>query len=222
MTDLFSLILYLFVSTKDNITYSKEQVLASRAISLEKRYNNEFINTVFKKNILLNIGYMKGSVEKNSLIDWDKIQKPFEYSFSLNPNETFAFHDDVLSKYENKVAKTTNAHFNSQEGFLSDGYLVGDGVCHLASIIYWAAKDAGLSTEAPTNHDFMEIPEVPKEYGVSIYNYPGKEDISSMQNLYITNNKEKSITFYFKFDGTNLAVFIFSDDDSSKISYSGI
>lgn len=222
MTDLISLILYLFVSTKDNISYSKEQVLASRAISLEKRYNNEFVNTVFKKNILLNMSYMKGSIDKNGLIDWDKIQKPFEYSFSLKPNETFAFHDDVLNKYENKITKTTNAHFNSQEGFLSDGYLVGDGVCHLASIIYWAAKDAGLNTEAPTNHDFMVIPEVPKEYGVSIYNYPGREDIGSMQNLYITNNKEYPVTFYFKFDGTSLAVFVFLEDNTTKLSYSGI
>jgi vancomycin resistance protein YoaR len=99
-----------------------------------------------------------------------------------------------------------NAHFNYDDGFKSDGYLTGDGVCHLASIIYWAAKDAGLAALAPTNHNFATIPEVPKEYGVAIYYIPGSHDTNAKQNLYITNTFDKPVQFAFAYDGTSLTV----------------
>lgn len=67
------------------------------------------------------------------------------------------------------------------EGLISDGYLTGDCVCHLASLIYWAARDAGLTALAPTNHDFTTIPEVPKEYGVSIYFTPGAREANAQK-----------------------------------------
>lgn len=185
-----------------------EQVLSSRAISLEKRYSNKFVNDVMKDNILLNIAYMRGKSGKDANINWQEIEKPFHYSFTLKPNETFAFHDDVLTEYQGKIAKTTNAHFNSQEGFKSDGYLVGDGICHLASIIYWAAKDAELTAKAPTNHDFMPISQIPKEFGVSIYAYPGENYSDQLQNLYITNNKNAPLEFKFDYDGEILTVSV--------------
>lgn len=187
-----------------------EAILASRTISLENRYPDKYVNGVFKDNILLNIAYMKGEINKPSEIDWESIKKPFSYKFELKSNETFAFHEDVFSEYKGKVNRTTNAHFNAKDGFKSDGYLTGDGVCHLASLIYWAAKDALLYAKAPTNHDFMPIPEVPKEFGVSIYYYPARSSENAVQNLYITNNSQNAVNFKFDYDGENLAFSITS------------
>lgn len=184
-----------------------QQVLSSRAFSLEDRYNVKSVSDVFKDNILLTIARMKGSATGSS-VNWDEVRKPFSYSFVLQPGETFAFHDTVLPEYQGKITKTTNSHFNGAEGFESDGYLMGDGVCHLASLISWAAKDAELNVKAPTNHDFAVINEVPKEQGVAIYADPSAPGASALQNLYITNNKSSAVTFKFDFDGTNLKVTV--------------
>lgn len=186
----------------------KQTVLASHAISLEKRYPDTFVNSIFKDNILLNIAYLEGKAKKEVPVNWNEITKPFHYEFSLNPGEVFAFHQDVLPEFQGKVTLTTNAHFNYAEQFKSDGYLTGDGVCHLASLIYWAAKDANLNALALTNHDFREIPEIPKEFGVSIYNYPGQSYSNQAQNLYITNNKTYPVIFSFDFDGENLKLSV--------------
>ncbi|MDO8583149.1 MAG: VanW family protein [bacterium] len=183
--------------------------IATEKISLEKRYNDSYVNDVFKDNILLNIAYLEGKVTKKEQINWDDIEKPFVYKFSLNPSQTFAFHDDVLDQYKNSVVKTTNANFNFDDGFKSDGYLVGDGVCHLASLMYWAAKNAGLDAYAPTNHDFHIIPEIDKEYGVAIYKNPGSESANAMQNLYITNNKQNPVIFEFNYKDGELKLSIF-------------
>ena len=179
-----------------------EKVLSQKEISLDKRYNVSSVNDVFKDNILLNIAYLKGVVKDPAKIDWEEVQKPFKYEFKLKPGETFAFHDDVLPEYTGKIAKTTNAHFNAIEGFKTDGYLFGDGVCHLASILYWAAKDAGVEANAPVAHDFMVIPEIPKEYGVSIFSN------NTAQNLYIKNNKNKDLSFRFEYQNNDLRVLI--------------
>lgn len=171
--------------------------LASHTMSLNNRYGNEFVNTVFKDNILLTMEYMEGKVKSGDKIDWGEVEKPLHYEFTLNPGQKFAFHDVTTPDYTDAVV-TTNAHYSSAEGFKSDGYLVGDGVCHLASIIYWSAKDAGLEANAPTNHDFAVINEVPKEYGVSIYTMPQAHQ-GANNNLYITNNKEKPVHFVFDY-----------------------
>lgn len=180
----------------DNPIYTS---LASKTISLEKRYEDAFVNDVFKDNILLNMSYLSGKVTKKEDIKWQEIEKPIKYKFELAPNKTFAFHEDVLEKYKDSVAKSTNADFNFDDGFKSDGYLTGDGVCHLASLMYWVAKNAGLDAYAPTNHDFAEIPEINKEYGVSIYKTPGNFSANAMQNLYITNNKQNPVIFEFEY-----------------------
>ena len=180
------------------------QVLASKSISLENRYPNSYVSNIFKDNILLNIAYLNGRVTKASHINWEDIEKPFQSKFTLSPGKTFAFHDDVLPEFENKVVLTTKAHFNYDDGFKSDGYLTGDGVCHLASLMYWAAKAAGLDAYAPTNHDFMPIPEIPKEFGVAIYDVPGQGYSNQRQNLYIINNQKKEITFEFDYNGKDL------------------
>lgn len=203
---------FLFFLFSQSNSPSKEPVvnlLISHEISLENRYENKFVSDIFKDNILLNMAYIRGNVKKESDIVWSVIQKPFEYKFTLLPSKTFAFHDDVLEKYKNSVSVTSNAHFNFQEGFKTDGYLAGDGVCHLASLIYWVAKDAELDAYAPTNHNFRVIPEISKEYGVSIYSFPGSTASNAMQNLYITNNKENPVEFVFDYDGKNLKVSIY-------------
>ncbi len=184
-----------------------EKILASHQISLEKRYY-----PVQKDNILLNMAYMQGNVKSKTDIDWDEIRKPFEYRFILEPGKTFAYHDDVLPEFKDKIALTTNAHFNSQEGFKSYGYLVGDGVCHSASLIYWVAKDAGLDVVVPTNHNFMAIPEIDKKYGVSIYVNPFARGSHTKQNLYVTNNKENPVVFKFKYDGNELELTIVEEN----------
>lgn len=185
-----------------------EHLLAEKEISLEKRYENKFVNDVFKDNILLNIAYMEGKIAKKDEIDWKEVKKPFKYRFQLPSGKTFSFHEDVLPKYRDSVVLTTKAHFNFQEGFKSDGYLTGDGVCHLASLIYWAAKSAKLDAYAPTNHDFAQIPQISKEYGVSIYNVPGQTSSNEMQNLYITNNLKNPVLFKFDYNGEELKISI--------------
>jgi len=83
---------------------------------------------------------------------------------------------------------------------------MGDGVCHLASLMHWAASDAGLVSVAPTRHDFATIPEVPKEYGVAIYYDPGNDTGNARQNLYIKNDKETPIAFVFSYKNERLRV----------------
>lgn len=192
---------------------AQSYLVSSREISLEERYEDSFVNNVFKDNILLNLAYLRKEVAKKENIDWKKIKKPFNYKFDLEVNKTFAFHEDVLPQYKNPVSVTTNSHFNFQEGFKSDGYLAGDGVCHLASLIYWVAKEAGLEAYAPTNHDFAVIPEIAREYGVSIYNMPGNPNSNALQNLYVTNNTLSPITFQFSFDGQILRFSIYSSGE---------
>jgi len=188
---------------------SLRQLLATKNISLENRYENKFVSDVFKDNILLNIAYLSGKITKKDDINWEEIKKPVTYKFTLAPKKTFAFHEDVLPQYRDSVVKTTNAHFNLLDGFKSDGYLAGDGVCHLASLMYWAAKTARLDAYAPTDHNFAVIPEIPKEFGVSIYSMPGASQLNAMQNLYITNSKKNPMEFAFDYDAKKLTVSVY-------------
>ncbi len=183
--------------------------LSSRSFSLENRYNDSFVNQVFKDNILLTIKYLEGSITQKEDISWEEVEKPFTYELTLEPGETFAFHDTILPEYNGKVVKTTNAHFNYQDGFKTDGLLYGDGVCHLASLLYWAAKDAGLKTVYFANHNFAKINDVPREYGVSIKYMPGDVSGSARQNLYITNDFDKPVSIVFAYDGVDLAIKIY-------------
>lgn len=198
-----------FISPSLDVNAVSVKQLASEQISLEKRYSDSYVNDVFKDNILLSLAYLSGKVNKKEDIDWNEIEKPFEYKFTLMPNKTFAFHEDVLDEYKSSLTKTTNAHFNFADGFKTDGYLMGDGVCHLASLMYWTAKTAGLDAYAPVNHDFAVIPQVPKEFGVSIYKMPGDNSGNARQNLYITNNKTGPVIFNFVYRDRQLTLSIY-------------
>ena len=203
----FMLSLPLFSNNGNLMVKNDTRTLAVRKFSLENRYNDPSVNKVFKQNILLTLNYAVGKKIEPKNIDWEKIESPFHESITLEPGQTFAFHDDVLPQYTDTLSKTTNAHFNFQEGFKTDGYLYGDGVCHLASLIYWVAKDAGLDAYAPHNHNFAIIPDVPREFGVSIYTDNQKNKNSdTLQNLYITNTKEKQISINFDYDGKTLTL----------------
>ncbi len=193
----------IFVSSPSAV--QKDQILGQRSFSMENRYPNKWVSDIFKDNILLTLAYLNG-YDKTSDVKWEAVEKPFHYEMVLKPGQTFAFHDDVLPQFIGKVAKTTGSHFNSYEGFKSDGWLVGDGVCQLASFINMVARDAGLDVVSPTRHDFAAIPEVPRDYGVAIYNYPGQSYSNEMQNLYVTNNKGKDIAFVFDYNGKDLKI----------------
>ena len=176
------------------------KVLSQATYSLSNRYGDPYVNNVFSDNILLTLAYMGGKVKKGETISWDTVKAPSVNKLILEPGQTFAFHDNTLDKYKGKVVSTTNAHFVTSEGFKSDGWLVGDGVCHLASFMHVVSKNAGLQSEAPTRHDFATIADVPKEHGVSVYYSPDNSSTSTLQNLYITNNRSKTIAFVFTHD----------------------
>jgi len=182
------------------------RTLSNVSYSLSNRYSDAFVNDVFSDNILLTLAYLGGKVKMGDVISWESVEADWEVEFALKPGETFAFHDAVLEKYKGKVAVTTNAHFNSYEGFKSDGWLIGDGVCHLASFMYVAAKEAGLEVEAPTSHDFAVIPNIEKKDGVSIYSE------NTLQNLYITNNQSKDISFTFVHKEKTLTIQVETDN----------
>lgn len=171
--------------------------LAQKNYLLSNRYAVSSVNDVFSDNILLTLAYLNGTVKQGEAVEWNNVRADGEFRFILQPGQTFAFHDTVLKEYENKVALTTNAHFNSTEGFESDGWLVGDGVCHLASFMNAVAREAGLTVKTPTDHSFADIPQVPRQLGVSIYYLPDDTASSSLQNLYITNNRDKTVVFIF-------------------------
>lgn len=207
----FGLLINLLMATKAHQVAKlppQERVLSEHVISMGNRYPDKYVNDIFKYNILLNLDYLGGRVRRGDQIQSVNIDKSLSFEINLKPGEVFTFHDDILDEYKKKTIITSNTHFNYQDGFKSDGYLTGDGVCHLASIIYWAASDAHLQVLAPTNHNFYPIPEVPKEYGVAIYYMPGDHFTNSKQNLYITNNLNKDISFKFDYDGSDLKVSV--------------
>lgn len=190
-----------------------ERLLATHKITLTDRYPVKSVSEVFKDNILLTTFYLKnGKPAVNRKPDWSVVEQPFNYSFTLTPNEVFAFHDSLLAQYKNKTVVTANSHFNAADGFESDGYLFGDGICHLASLMYWVAKDAGLEVTAPVDHDFAKITGISKEYGVSIYYNPNSQSSSAQQNLYITNNRRKPISFNFTYQNDTLSFSISESD----------
>jgi len=199
---------------------SQDEATYVQKMSLQDRYADKGVNEVMKDNILLTLAYMRGIVHSSSDIDWERVRKPFDYVFTLKPGETYAFQKDSLAEFEHSITVTTNLHFASQEGFKTDGYLYGDGVCHLASLFYWAAKTANLYAVAPTNHDFAQINEIPREYSVAIYSQPDEKETNANQNLYIQNNFAVSVSFEISYDGKNLEVKIKKNTEENPAAVS--
>ena len=181
------------------------QTLSSHEMNLAERApGGGFMSEAMADNILLNLAYLNHDPIDPKNIDWDKVRANRTISFKLDPGQTFAFQEDVLPEYNGKVAITTNGHFSSDQGFKYDGYLIGDGVCHLASLMNWVAKEASLNVNAPTNHDFMPIPGIDKQYGTAIFYQPDSKDSNAKQNLYITNSLNHQVEFDFTVSGKNL------------------
>lgn len=174
------------------------QVLAEHRLNLTMRLPEAGAAQIFADNILLTLHYLKGDVENPKEIDWEKIREPFMVELTLEPGEVFAYHDALLPEFSDKKVKTTNAHFDYPQGFKSLEGLVGNGVCHLASLINWVASDAGLEVTANVNHDFYPVPGVPQEFGTSIRWDPTGARNSFNQNLYVKNTFDYTVTFEFK------------------------
>lgn len=188
-----------------NTIQPQDKVLSTESMSLENRAQpGSFMAEVMRDNILLTVAYMRGIISDPKNIDWDSVRKPFEYSFELKPGEAYSFQKDALPEYKDSIVKTIEVNFAGQDGFKHDGYLMGDGVCHLASLFYKSAIKANIEATAPTNHDFMPIPEIEREYGVAIYSMPGSVEANAKQNLYIKNDTSGVVTFEIKYDGVNL------------------
>ncbi len=184
------------------------QIMASRQFSLANRYRVESVNEVMKKNILLSLAYLDGSVNEKTDINWNEIVADKTTTFTLKPGETFAFHEDVLPEYKDSLVLTTKSIFGPGQGYLTDGYLYGDGVCHIASFMNWVAQDAGLKVYVPKDHRSVgPINEVPEKYGVSIYIDPTK-GIGERNNLYVTNTLDTAIEFVFKYENEQLTVSV--------------
>lgn len=211
----FLVLLFITFSQRDipfsvkQVYSANEHLVAERSMPLNDRYPVKSVSDVFKDNILLTLAYLSGKVADPAHLNWDEVRSASQYEVVLQPGQVFAFHDDVLPAYQGKTIITTNAHFDSTQGFESDGYLVGDGVCHFASLINWAARDAGLSVVAPTNHDFANIPDVPRQYGTAIYYMPGSSTANQLQNLYVENTFDKPVHMVFRYDGNDLSVSIY-------------
>lgn len=56
-----------------------QRVLSEREISLDKRYEDKFVNGVMKYNILLNLAYIRGTVTSSSNIKENEVIKDFHY-----------------------------------------------------------------------------------------------------------------------------------------------
>jgi hypothetical protein len=193
---------YPITTISDQPEATSQQVLASEEYSLDNRNQVENINEIFVDNILLAIRYMDGEIQKGQPIDWDKIRSPGQATFTLNPGESFAFHDNLVPEFKDSVVQTTNARFNSAEGFKYDGFIVGDGVCHLASFINEIATQAGLAVHAPVRHDFAPIPDIDRTFGTSI------NSNGTVQNLYVTNTSDKTIVFIFEHNSQSLKITV--------------
>lgn len=210
MPKLFATILALFLAVNTSLTPSAQvesattTILATREFSLDKRYAVPSVNEVMKKNILLNLAYMDGTVKDKAQINWDELtNQPHTFEFTLEPGATFAYHEDILPQYKDSLALTTKSYFGPGQGYVSDGYLYGDGVCHIASLLNWAARDAGLEVYVPKDHRSVgPINEVPDDYGVSIYIDP-TTGVGERNNLYITNTREAAVTFIFTHDASD-------------------
>ncbi len=163
------------------------EILASQTLDLSNRDKNPFINQVFKYNILLAVHNLG--------------------NFVLNPGEAFAFHNNILPEYQDKVVQTIASEFNAKEGYQSAGGIIGDGVCHLASFLNWVSSEANLETEARVNHDFRPIPGIPREYWTSI-RYSQQGHNSQNQNLYIKNSLNFPVEFKFTLTGDSLEIKI--------------
>jgi len=164
--------------------------LASQTLDLNTRSPFPSVNEGFSDNILLSLHYLNGEKFSAGKVNWEEIRKPLKISFVLNPDEVFAFHDTNLPQYQNPSV-TMNSKFSMKDGYKFVAGLPGSGVCHLATLMTWVGKEAGLEVTALVNHDFAPVKGVERQYGTSIKSF------SATQNLYIKNTTGVPLVFEF-------------------------
>ena len=173
----------------------QEEVLAEHFMDLNTRAAGEYVNDVFKFNILL-------AVEK------------FGHSFTLEPGEGFAFHENMAPEFADLAMKTGFTRYTAKEGYQTVLGLPGNGVCHLATLMNWVASDVGLEVTARVNHNFAPVPEIPREYGTSIrYMADGSRNTQN-QNLYIINNFDFPVEFVFETAEDEISLKILKEGDN--------
>lgn len=196
------------------ITQDRIKILSKVGLDLDKRWEEPSISQGFSDNMLLALYYLKNPTElpvkKNPLtkeeVAW-LVPDDFVAEFWLQPGEVFAFHKNVLPQYKDQVVQTMASGFMTYEGYQYVAGLGGNGVCHLASLITWAASEAGLTIEAPADHSFARIEGVPREYWTSI-RYAENGSNSKNQNLYVTNTLENPVRFVFERNYQRLSLTI--------------
>ena len=198
-------------------TIQEEQILAGHFLDLNKRHKVESVNQIFSDNILLTLHYLKGDIDQlvkdpskklnQGNIFWEEIEEPFIVSFTLEPGEVFAFHSNISKEYRDEKIKTFGLEFFAKEGFKAAGGLYGNGICHLASLMNWAASEAGLEVVGKVRHNFAPVEGVPEEYGTSI-RYRENGGDSQNQNLYIKNTSDYPVVFEFKVDEDKVSLKI--------------
>lgn len=167
-----------------------QEILSTQTLDLTKRSPYLLVNEGFSDNILLSLHYLNGEEFSANKVDWLKIREPFRVSFTLGSNQVFAFHDLVLPQYKDPVV-TMKSNFTMKEGYKFVAGLPGSGVCHLATLMNWVAREAGLEVLALANHDFAPVKGVERQYGTSI------KSNSATQNLYLKNTKNYPVIFEF-------------------------
>lgn len=167
-----------------------KETLSSHTLDLKIRSPFPSVNEGFSDNILLSLHYLNGEKFTVGKVNWEEIRKPFKTSFILNPDQVFAFHGLTLPQYQNP-AVTLNSNFSMKDGYKFVAGLPGSGVCHLATLMTWVSKEAGLEVTALANHDFAPVVGVNREFGTSI------KSNSATQNLYIKNTSGVPLIFEF-------------------------
>lgn len=162
--------------TQTPISPIRNMIMSSASLNLAERQG-------FRDNILLAVDYLNHINEGNLI---------------LQPGEIFAFHNQgILPEFKNDKIISQESDFTTNSGYKVVAGLGGNGVCHLASLMNLVATKAGLEVMAPTNHNFVVIPGIDKEYGTSISTRNSPE----RQNLYIKNNKNFPVVFVFNKEG---------------------
>jgi len=167
----------------------RKVVLASELMDLGNRYPVVSVSEGFKNNILISLNYL---TFQDDVLE-------------LKPGEIFAFHKKgILPEFKESKIVSQESDFTTNDGYKVVAGLGGNGVCHLASLIYKTAAKAGLEAIAPTNHNFASISGIEKEFGVSISTRNSPE----RQNLYIKNNFDFPVEMKFGLNGEILKIEI--------------
>jgi vancomycin resistance protein YoaR len=164
---------------------AQQETLSEGVLDLSTRNPSEAINQGFKENILVNLDYLYK--DRARII--------------IRPGEVFAFHKNIHPDFRGSVIVTQESEYKASEGYKLIAGLYGNGVCHLATLMNYAASQAGLEVTAMVSHDFAPVPGIDRKYGTSIKFSPNIGGTSERQNLYIKNTKDYPVEFKFSQQG---------------------